>query len=92
MPTAEPLTLRELGARFAAHGPAPRIRPMPAAVVRALGLVSPLLREVAAVSDHFTQPYVMDTAASSRVLGFVATPWDVAIAETLGRTAVGGRA
>ena len=92
VPTAEPLTLRELGERFAAGGPAPRIRPIPAAVVRALGLVSPLLREVAAVSDHFTQPYVMDTAASSRVLGFVATPWDVAIAETLGRTAVGGRA
>ena len=60
--------------------------------MRALGLVSPLLREVAAVSDHFTQPYVMDTAASSRMLGFVATPWDDAIAETLGRTAVGGRA
>lgn len=90
VPTAEPLTLRELGARFAPGGSAPRIRPIPAAVVRALGLVSPLLREVAAVSDHFTRPYVMDTAESSRVLGFVATPWDVAIDETLGR--VGGRA
>ncbi|WP_421742490.1 NAD-dependent epimerase/dehydratase family protein [Cellulomonas sp.] len=92
VPTAESLTMRELGERFAAGGPAPRIRPIPAAVVRALGLVSPLLREVAAVSDHFTQPYVMDTAASSRVLGLVATPWHVAIAETLGRTVVGGRA
>ncbi|KQY46253.1 NAD-dependent epimerase/dehydratase family protein [Cellulomonas sp. Root137] len=92
VPTAEALTLRELGERFAAGGPAPRIRPIPAAVVRALGRVSPLLREVAAVSDHFTQPYVMDTTASSRVLGLVATPWDVAIAETLGRTVVGGRA
>ncbi|WP_421735828.1 NAD-dependent epimerase/dehydratase family protein [Cellulomonas sp.] len=92
VPTAEPLTPRELGERFAVGGPAPRIRPVPAAVVRALGLVSPLLREVAAVSDHFTQPYVMDTTASSRMLGFVATPWDDAIAETLGRTPVGGRA
>ncbi|GEK22938.1 NAD-dependent epimerase/dehydratase family protein [Cellulomonas xylanilytica] len=92
VPTAEPLTMLELGQRFAAGHPAPRIRPMPAAAVRALGLVSPLLREVAAVSDHFTQPYVMDTAASSRVLGLVATPWDVAIAGTLGRSAVGGRA
>ena len=92
VPTAEPLTMRELGERFAVGRPAPRIRPMPAAFVRALGLVSPLLREVASVSDHFTQPYVMDTAASSRMLGFVATPWDVAIAETVGRTRVGGRA
>jgi nucleoside-diphosphate-sugar epimerase len=83
VPTAEPLTFRELGARFAVGGPAPRIRPVPPVVVRAMGLVSPMLREVASVADHFTQPYVMDTAASSRVLGFVATPWDVVVAETL---------
>ena len=96
VPTAEPLTMRELGERFAAGGPAPRIRPMPGAVVRALGVVSPLLREVAGVSDHFTQPYVMDTTASSRMLGLVATPWvtsiDETIAATLGRSGVGGRA
>ncbi|GEL98921.1 NAD-dependent epimerase/dehydratase family protein [Cellulomonas terrae] len=92
VPTAEPLTMLELGDRFAVGGPPARIRPLPAAAVRALGLVSPLLREVASVSDHFTQPYVMDTASSSRMLGLVATPWDVAVAETLGRTGVGGRA
>jgi nucleoside-diphosphate-sugar epimerase len=83
VPTAEPLTIRELGDRFATGGPAPRIRPLPAGLVRAMGVVSPLLREVAAVADHFTEPYVMDTAKSSRVLGLTATPWDVAIAETL---------
>ncbi|KQR11757.1 NAD-dependent epimerase/dehydratase family protein [Cellulomonas sp. Leaf334] len=92
VPTAEPLTLRELGSRFAGDGPAPRIRPMPAVAVRALGLVSPLLREVASVSDHFSQPYVMDTAESSRVLGLVATPWDVAVAETCRRSGVTSRA
>lgn len=92
VPTAEPLTFRELGARFA---PNPRIAPVPAPVMRALGLVVPLLREVAAVSDHFSQPYVMDTAASSRVLGFVATPWDQVVQEMLAARApvpVGGRA
>ncbi|WP_456824105.1 NAD-dependent epimerase/dehydratase family protein [Cellulomonas sp. P5_E12] len=92
VPTAEPLTFRELGARFA---PNPRIAPVPAPVVRALGLVVPLLREVAAVADHFSQPYVMDSAASSRVLGFVATPWDQVVEEMLAARApvpVGGRA
>ncbi|MEZ0446528.1 NAD-dependent epimerase/dehydratase family protein [Cellulomonas sp. ICMP 17802] len=85
VPTAEPLTFRELGTRIAgtAGAPAPRIRPVPASVVRALGVVSPMLREIASVSDHFSRPYVMDTAASARVLGVVATPWDLAIAETL---------
>lgn len=85
VPTAEPLTFRELGVRIAtaAGAPAARIRPVPALVVRAMGVVSPMLREVTAVGDHFARPYVMDTAASSRVLGLVATPWDVAVAETL---------
>ena len=96
VPTAEPLTVRDLAGRGSSPVAAPRIRPMPGLAVRALGLVSPLLREVAGVSDHFTQPYVMDTTASSRMLGLVATPWDTAIAETVaatrGRMRVGGRA
>ena len=92
VPTAEPLTFRELGARFS---PTARIRPVPAPVVRALGVVSPLIREVAAVGEHFSQPYVMDTAASSRVLGVVATPWDQVVQEMLAAreaVAVRGRA
>ncbi|WP_028051206.1 NAD-dependent epimerase/dehydratase family protein [Cellulomonas sp. URHD0024] len=85
VPTAEPLTFLELGDRFAAAAgaPKPRIRPMAAGMVRALGKVSPLLREVAAVADHFTEPFVMDTTASQRTLGMSATPWDQAIVETL---------
>ncbi len=87
VPTAEPLTFRELGSRVAAAAgaPAARVRPVPSGIVRALGRVSPLIREVVAVSDHFTEPFVMDTAASSRMLGVTATPWDQAIAETLGQ-------
>lgn len=85
VPTAQPLTFLELGARFASAAGArePRIRPTPAAMVRALGLVSPLMREIAAVADHFSEPFVMDTTASERMLGTTATPWDQAIAETL---------
>jgi len=82
VPAAEPLTMRELGARFAGENTA-RIRPVPAPVVRALGLFSPMLREVTRVSHHFTEPFVMDTARSERVLGVTATPWDRVIAETL---------
>jgi nucleoside-diphosphate-sugar epimerase len=85
VPTAEPLTFRELGARFAAAAgaPEPRIRPIAAGLVRAMGLVSPVLREVASVADHFTEPFVMDTTASQRMLGTSPTPWDQAIVETL---------
>lgn len=56
---------------------------MAAGMVRTLGLVSPLLREVAAVADHFSAPFVMDITASQRVLGATATSWDRAIIETL---------
>ena len=85
VPTAEPLTFLELGDRFAsaAGAPTPRIRPLGSGVVRAMGLVSPLMREVATVADHFTEPFVMDTSASDRILGTGATPWDLAIKETL---------
>ncbi|WP_426593979.1 NAD-dependent epimerase/dehydratase family protein [Cellulomonas sp. McL0617] len=85
VPTAEPLTFRELGARFAVAAGArpPRIRPVGNGVVRALGLVSPLMREIADVADHFTQPFVMDTTASERMLGITATPWEQAVKETL---------
>ncbi|WP_028046003.1 NAD-dependent epimerase/dehydratase family protein [Cellulomonas sp. URHE0023] len=85
VPTAEPLTFRELAARFAtaAGAPEPRIRPVDSRIVRAMGLVSPLLREVATVADHFAEPFVMDTTASERTLRTTATPWDQAIKETL---------
>ena len=86
VPTAEPLTFRALGALIAdaAGAPAPRIKPIGAGTLRALGLVSPLLREVADVADHFNEPFVMDTTASSQMLGVTATPWAQAVAETLG--------
>ncbi|GIG22865.1 NAD-dependent epimerase [Cellulomonas chitinilytica] len=85
VPTAEPLTFRELAGRFAAAAgaPEPRMRPVPPAALRALGLVSPLIREIAAVSDHFSAPFVMSTEASQKVLGTTATPWSVAVTDTL---------
>ncbi len=94
VPAAEPLTFRELGERIAAEAgaPTPRIQPVPPAVLRMIGLASPVVREVASVSEHFSRPFVMDTAESSRVLGVVATPWPEAVAGTLARSAVGGQA
>ena len=85
VPTAEPLTFRELGARMAsvAGAPTPRIRPLSGGLVRSMGLFSPLLREVRTVADHFTEPFVMNTAASEQTLRMTATPWDQAIKETV---------
>jgi nucleoside-diphosphate-sugar epimerase len=86
-PSNEPRTQREaitdvLAA--AGRGPVP-VRGTPAPVLRALGLVNPLLREVAELSYMFTRPYVMDSALTRSVLGLAPTPWD----EVCRRTATG---
>jgi nucleoside-diphosphate-sugar epimerase len=85
VPSPEPLTYREAATRFAqaAGAPAPRIRPVPLAVVRAIGLVQPMMREVAAMGYQFVEPFVMDSTASQQVLGVSPTPWDRIVEETL---------
>ncbi len=85
VPSPEPLTFRELAGRlaFAAGAPEPRIRPIPLSIVRALGTVSPLMREVSAMGYQFTEPFVMDSATSAHVLGVTPTPWSAIVDETL---------
>jgi len=85
VPSPAPLTLRQVAERFAtaAGAPAPRISPIPVAVVRALGLVNPMMREIAAMTYQFTEPFVADDAASRRALGLQPTDWDTIVARTL---------
>ena len=85
VPSPEPLTLRDVARRFAAAAgaPEPRISPLPMAVVRALGLVQPQMRELAAMGYQFTEPFVMDSTASQAALGLAPTPWPQIVEETL---------
>ncbi len=89
-PSNEPRTQRQaitdvLAA--AGHGPVP-VRGIPTPVLRAAGMVSPLMREVAELSYMFTRPYVMDSARTRSELGLAPTPWD----EVCRRTALGAAA
>lgn len=88
VPSPEPLTFRELMTRFAAAAgaPEPRIRVVPLAMVRALGVAQPMMRELHAMGYQFVEPFVMDSAASQAVLGFGPTPWPTIVAETLAWT------
>lgn len=85
VPSPEPLSYRQLATRFAraAGAPEPRISPLPIPVVRLLGAVAPMLREIAAVGYQFTEPFVMESAVSAATLGVTATDWDTIVAETL---------
>lgn len=52
----------------------------PALLMRALGLVNPLIREFAEVSYQFEDPFVLDSAAAQHTFGLAPTPWDDALA------------
>lgn len=58
----------------AGHGPVP-VHGVPAPALRAAGLFSPLMRELAQLSYIFTRPYVMDSAHTQQVLNLAPTPW-----------------
>lgn len=94
-PNAGSVSMRELvGVTARAAGvAAPRIAPMTPGFLRTLGVVVPILRELADVQHQFTQPFEVDTGADQARLGIAATPWEDAAAQTVDwwRQRLGGR-
>ncbi|HEX6365981.1 MAG TPA: NAD-dependent epimerase/dehydratase family protein [Agromyces sp.] len=66
--------LRELGRRAGAGEP--RLRRVPRWVLRAGGLVVPLLREVNGVIYQFERPFVIDASETTATFGIEPTPWE----------------
>jgi nucleoside-diphosphate-sugar epimerase len=56
---------------------------VPTWLLRALGLVNPMMREVAEMTYQWEQPYRIDDAKFRAAFGFGATPWDEAVAATV---------
>jgi len=84
VPGGAPLSRRQIAAQInERHGCRGRVAAIPAWMLRALGLFSPMLREVEAVSYQFREPFVIDAAETERLLGVHATPWDEALALTV---------
>ena len=52
------------------------VKPYPRAAMRALGLVSPMIRALGETEYQFTRPYVMDSTAITTELGLLPTDWD----------------
>jgi nucleoside-diphosphate-sugar epimerase len=61
-----------------------KIRTMPKLVLRALGLVNPLIRELAEMEYEFEEPFVLDTSQYEATFGPGGTPLVDAITETVG--------
>lgn len=85
-PTNPPLTQRQaITDVLAAMGKPPvGVTGLPAGALRAMGIFSPLMREVSALSYQWTRPYVLDDTESRKHFGLEPTPWD----EVCRRTAV----
>jgi len=62
----------------------PAVSGIPWPVLRAVGVVVPMMREVVAVKHQFDQPYVIDAAATTAAFGLTATPWDDVVRATAG--------
>ena len=59
------------------------VRSLPKLAVRALGLVNPMLRELAEMSYEFDEPFVLDTSKYQSAFGVAGTPLAAALAATV---------
>ena len=85
VPSNEPRSQRQVIEDFAAatgSGPV-RVSTIPAAVVNAMGLVSPLMRELRETEYQFRDDFIMDSTAARTTFGVEPTPWDEIVAATL---------
>ena len=84
-PTNAPLTQRELAAAFATAAglPAPKVSAIPGWVIKGLGVASGDMRELAETLYQFQAPFILDSAASEKLLGLAPTPLPAAAAETV---------
>lgn len=67
----------------AAAGVAPRLARVPTWVLRGVGVVAPLLREVAEMAYQWDAPYLLDDGRFRATFGATATPWLAVIASAL---------
>jgi nucleoside-diphosphate-sugar epimerase len=85
VPTNPPLSQREVVAALAglAGVPAPQVRGIPNWAIRAVGVASPMLRELREVAYQFERPFVLDSSAATETFGLEPTPMSEALSATL---------
>lgn len=89
LPVQPAESTRAVIGRFArALGGTLGVSTVPTWILRAMGLLSPVVREVVEMTYQWRQPFVVDDAKFRAAFGFGATAWD----EAIGATAAWGRA
>jgi nucleoside-diphosphate-sugar epimerase len=83
LPAPPPETTRQAYARLSRiAGRDIALSRIPTFLLRSVGLVSPLMREVAEMTYQWRQPFVLDDTSFRARYGVRATPWDEALAAT----------
>jgi nucleoside-diphosphate-sugar epimerase len=80
-PTVTTRALLDLVAGEVGHPVA--IRSVPKLAVRALGLVNPMMRELAEMAYEFDEPFILDTTRYQTTFGAAGTPLAAAVATTI---------
>ncbi|MBI1351027.1 MAG: NAD-dependent epimerase/dehydratase family protein [Actinomycetales bacterium] len=82
VPSNAPRSQRQVVADLAAAAgmTPPKVSAVPGAVLRALSVVQPMLRELRETDYQRTRPYVLDDSAARTTFGPAPTPWDEVIA------------
>jgi nucleoside-diphosphate-sugar epimerase len=85
VPTEPPQSIRVMAGKLAAQAgvPAAEVRRLSPGLVRALGLASPLLRELQEVRYQFDQPFIIDSTAYTARFGVTATPLEEQVKSTV---------
>jgi hypothetical protein len=82
VPSNPPRTQREaIGDLCRVAGVHPvSVKEYPGLLIRAMGLVNPVMRELPEVAYQLKQPFILDSTAAQETFGLVPTPWDDALA------------
>ncbi len=87
VPTGPALTVRQLATRFAEvnGAPAAKLTAIPYPVMWAVGVFSPLIKELRTTRYQFTAPFVLDSSATTETFGLQPTPLDDALRDAAAR-------
>ena len=84
LPGPETVTTRQILALIAEQvGHPVAVRSMPKLLVRGLGVVNPMMRELAEMAYEFEEPFVLDTSKYESTFGAAGTPLAAAIPTTI---------
>jgi nucleoside-diphosphate-sugar epimerase len=85
VPSNPPRTQREASGDLCrvAGLPTVTVNEYPNLLIRGMGLVSPMMRELREVAYQLEAPFVLDSTAAQQTFGLAPTPWDDVLADVL---------